>query len=98
MLVFTRKVEAHTLILLRRVHFPARTYILLFLQALALLEGDYKLNVTKVDVLEGDDSSKKIKQMKTFSGRDTVPQVCESFQTLRTNPRAAYRTWIEMAC
>ena len=33
------------------------------------------MQVTRVNVLEGDDSEKKIKQMKTFSGRDTVPQV-----------------------
>lgn len=44
-------------------------------QALALLEEGYSLQVTRVDVLEGDDSEKKIKQMKTFSGRNTVPQV-----------------------
>lgn len=44
-------------------------------KALALLEGDYKLNVSRVNVLEGDDSEKKIKQMKTFSGRNTVPQI-----------------------
>lgn len=44
------------------------------LQALALLEDGYSLDVSRIDVL-GDDSDKKIKQMKTFSGRDTVPQV-----------------------
>jgi len=42
---------------------------------LALLEGDYALSVTRVNVLEGEDSEKKIKQMKTFSGANTVPQV-----------------------
>ena len=44
-------------------------------QAFALLEGDYGLSVTRVNVLEGEDSEKKIKQMKTFSGGNTVPQV-----------------------
>lgn len=44
-------------------------------QAFALLEGDYGLSVTHVNVLEGEDSEKKIKQMKTFSGGNTVPQV-----------------------
>eukprot|EP00752_Nemacystus_decipiens_P018634 g16708.t1 len=44
-------------------------------KVLALLEGDYALSVTRVNVLEGEDSDKKIKQMKTFSGADTVPQV-----------------------
>lgn len=44
-------------------------------QVLALLEGDYALSVTRVNVLEGEDSEKKIKQMKTFSGANTVPQV-----------------------
>lgn len=42
---------------------------------LALLEGDYALSVARVNVLEGEDSEKKIKQMKTFSGANTVPQV-----------------------
>lgn len=41
---------------------------------LALLEGDYALSVARVNVLEGEDSE-KIKQMKTFSGANTVPQV-----------------------
>lgn len=45
------------------------------LQVFALLEGDYSLSVTRVNVLEGEDSEKKIKQMKTFSGANTVPQV-----------------------
>eukprot|EP00903_Cladosiphon_okamuranus_P012388 g11610.t1 len=44
-------------------------------KVLALLEGDYALSVTRVNVLEGEDSEKKIKQMKTFSGANTVPQV-----------------------
>jgi glutaredoxin len=45
-------------------------------QVLELLEGQYQLTVNKVDVLEGSDSEKKIKQMRTFSGgRNTVPQV-----------------------
>lgn len=44
-------------------------------KVLALLEGDYSLSVTRVNVLEGEDSEKKIKQMKTFSGANTVPQV-----------------------
>ncbi|CAM9634763.1 unnamed protein product [Ectocarpus sp. 6 AP-2014] len=44
-------------------------------KALALLENDYSLQVTRVNVLEGEDSEKKIKQMKTFSGANTVPQV-----------------------
>ncbi|CAM9563023.1 unnamed protein product [Discosporangium mesarthrocarpum] len=44
-------------------------------EAFQLLEGEYGLAVTKVDVLEGEDSEKKIKQMKTFSGRNTVPQI-----------------------
>lgn len=47
-------------------------------KVLTLLEGDYKLEVTRVDVLEGEDSEKKIKQMKTFSGANTVPQVCRT--------------------
>ncbi|CAM9311965.1 unnamed protein product [Phaeothamnion confervicola] len=45
-------------------------------EVLQLLEGDYGLEVTCVDVLEGEDSDQKIKQMRTFSGgRNTVPQV-----------------------
>ncbi|CAM9811165.1 unnamed protein product [Pylaiella littoralis] len=44
-------------------------------KALTLLEEDYSLSVTRVDVLEGEDSEKKIRQMKTFSGANTVPQV-----------------------
>lgn len=52
-----------------------RFFHLFLCQALELLEGGYSLDVTRVNVLEGDDSEKKIKQMKTFSGRDTVPQV-----------------------
>lgn len=51
------------------------------MQVLALLEGDYALSVTRVNVLEGEDSEKKIKQMKTFSGANTVPQVCKSCTT-----------------
>ncbi|KAG5185621.1 thioredoxin-like protein [Tribonema minus] len=44
-------------------------------KVLELLEGDYGLEVTKVDVL-GEDSDKVLKQMRTFSGgRNTVPQV-----------------------
>ena len=41
----------------------------------ALLSGDYELELNMVNVL-GEDSEKKIKQMRTFSGgRNTVPQV-----------------------
>jgi glutaredoxin 3 len=44
-------------------------------EVVALLQGHYELRVTMVDVL-GEESEKKIKQMKTFSGgRNTVPQV-----------------------
>ncbi|KAG5191429.1 glutaredoxin [Tribonema minus] len=45
-------------------------------KVLHLLENEYNLSVNRVNVLEGDDSDKKIKQMRTFSGgRNTVPQV-----------------------
>ncbi|CAM9369642.1 unnamed protein product, partial [Hapterophycus canaliculatus] len=44
-------------------------------KVLALLEDEFSLAVTRVNVLEGEDSEKKIKQMKTFSGANTVPQV-----------------------
>ncbi|CAM9494694.1 unnamed protein product [Ascophyllum nodosum] len=44
-------------------------------EALELLEEGYSLQVTRVDLLEGEDSDEKIKQMKTFSGRNTVPQI-----------------------
>jgi glutaredoxin len=50
--------------------------LVLIWQVLELLEGQYQLTVNKVNVLEGSDSEKKIKQMRTFSGgRNTVPQV-----------------------
>lgn len=51
-------------------------------KALALLENDYSLKVTRVNVLEGEDSEKKIKQMKTFSGANTVPQVLWAIEIL----------------
>lgn len=52
-----------------------------WVQALALLEDEYKVIVMRVNVL-GEDSDKKIKQMKTFSGRNTVPQVMISVLSL----------------
>ncbi|CAM9347291.1 unnamed protein product [Heterosigma akashiwo] len=46
-------------------------------EAKALLEGEYGLNLTVVDVLEGEEGEQKAKQrqMKQFSFRKTVPQI-----------------------